>query len=247
MEVEIVEDVREEPEGKDLPWKEQDHVQDSTRSMMSDCCRESVPLAECMSVATSILQMRPELMKRGLRSQLGFANIYPVYESAISAYQPQAITKTHCQNVQTQTAIHTTGHIAALLQTAKHTASHIAALAQMATNKASHIEAPLQTAMHTVSHIASQAQMATHTAAHIAAPPQTAMHTDSHIVSRVGAASPNVVSNYKEPETGAVYPDGQPVASAGIDNDLLCNEYLAHGTGQIKQPYLVWVNLRIAS
>nr|CDS25094.1 poly (ADP ribose) polymerase [Echinococcus granulosus] len=63
----------------------------------------------------------------------------------------------------------------------------------------------------------------------------------------VGTASLNVASNYKEPETGVVHPIDQLVDFAGIDSDLLCNEYLAHGTGQIKQLSLVWINLQITS
>ncbi|EUB54080.1 Gastrula zinc finger protein [Echinococcus granulosus] len=47
----------------------------------------------------------------------------------------------------------------------------------------------------------------------------------------VGTASPNVASNCKETETSAAYFIGQLVDIAGIDSDLLCNEYLAHGTG----------------
>nr|CDS21982.1 hypothetical protein EgrG_002024000 [Echinococcus granulosus] len=83
----------------------------------------------------------------------------------------------------TETAIHTTGHIAALLQTAKHMASHIASQAQMAMHMAAHIAAPALMATNTASRIAAPLLAAKHTAAHIAAPPQTAMHTDSHIVS----------------------------------------------------------------
>ncbi|EUB54815.1 hypothetical protein EGR_10322 [Echinococcus granulosus] len=49
----------------------------------------------------------------------------------------------------------------------------------------------------------------------------------------VGTASPNVASNYKEAETSAAYFIGQLVDIAALDSDLLCNEYLAHGTGQI--------------
>ncbi|CDS36858.1 expressed protein [Echinococcus multilocularis] len=59
----------------------------------------------------------------------------------------------------TVTAIHTTGHIAALLQTAKHMASHIASQARTATYTAPYTEArtPARMAMHTDSHIANRA------------------------------------------------------------------------------------------
>ncbi|EUB56166.1 hypothetical protein EGR_08971 [Echinococcus granulosus] len=63
----------------------------------------------------------------------------------------------------------------------------------------------------------------------------------------VCAATLNVALNYKEPETGAVHPIRQLVDSVEIDSDPLWNEYLAHGTGQIKQPYLVCINLRFTS
>ncbi|EUB55080.1 hypothetical protein EGR_10047 [Echinococcus granulosus] len=59
----------------------------------------------------------------------------------------------------------------------------------------------------------------------------------------VGAASPNVTSNYKESETGVVHPFGQLVDSARIDSDSKCNEYVAYDTGQIEQRYLAWINL----
>ncbi|EUB54251.1 hypothetical protein EGR_10891 [Echinococcus granulosus] len=68
-----------------------------------------------------------------------------------------------------------------------------------------------------------------------------------HSTTGVGTASPNVASNYKEPETGALYPDGQLVDSAGMSSDLVFNVYLAHGTCQIKRPYLFWINLRFTS
>ncbi|EUB54029.1 hypothetical protein EGR_11112 [Echinococcus granulosus] len=58
----------------------------------------------------------------------------------------------------------------------------------------------------------------------------------------VGAASPDVTSNYKEPETGVVHPFGQLVDSARIDSDPKCNEYVAYDTCQIEQRCLAWIN-----
>ncbi|CUT98451.1 poly (ADP ribose) polymerase [Echinococcus multilocularis] len=60
----------------------------------------------------------------------------------------------------------------------------------------------------------------------------------------VSAASPDVTLNYKEPETGVFHLFGQLVDSARIDSDPKCTEYVAHGTGHIKQRYLASYRLQ---
>ncbi|VDL18528.1 unnamed protein product [Hymenolepis diminuta] len=60
----------------------------------------------------------------------------------------------------------------------------------------------------------------------------------------VGKMSPNAQTYYKDPETGVVYPIGEPVASTGVKSDLLYNEYIVYDTTQIQQRYLVWVDFK---
>nr|CDS27075.1 poly (ADP ribose) polymerase 1 [Hymenolepis microstoma] len=60
----------------------------------------------------------------------------------------------------------------------------------------------------------------------------------------VGATAPNPQTYYKDPETGVVYPIGEPVTSADIKSDLLYNEYIVYDTAQIQQRYLVWVDFK---
>ncbi|EUB54322.1 hypothetical protein EGR_10823 [Echinococcus granulosus] len=56
----------------------------------------------------------------------------------------------------------------------------------------------------------------------------------------VGAASPDVASNYKEPVTGVVHPFGQLVDSAEIVSNSKCNEYVAYDavSREILAPFL---------
>ncbi|VDM21710.1 unnamed protein product [Hydatigera taeniaeformis] len=60
----------------------------------------------------------------------------------------------------------------------------------------------------------------------------------------VGATAPNSETYFREPETGVVYPIGQPVTSKDIKSDLLYNEYVIYDTAQIKQRYLVWADFK---
>nr|CDS26797.1 poly (ADP ribose) polymerase [Hymenolepis microstoma] len=49
-------------------------------------------------------------------------------------------------------------------------------------------------------------------------------------------------SSRHDPETGVVYPIGEPVTSANVKSDLLHNEYIVYGTTQIQPRYLVRVD-----
>ncbi|CDS36610.1 poly ADP ribose polymerase 1 [Echinococcus multilocularis] len=60
----------------------------------------------------------------------------------------------------------------------------------------------------------------------------------------VGATAPKVETYFKEPNSGVIYPIGEPVTSADVKSDLLYNEYIIYDTAQIKQRYLVWVNFK---